>query len=166
MPLRVARSRRSGTWSRPGPLDFLDDPAQPPRGMSAKSGSRTPCLTRTLAPARSEGDRFALRAGHGSLLGGQPARSPGMYGINPSATPPLKLPLQMPGVHDEAVDLDHPGHRVVAHPAGQRPMRVGGADLQQGTDRLRLSLASALGDPNALSMAVSFMCGFRRLSSR
>src|SRR5271165_4044926 len=62
----------------------------------------------------------------------------------------LELPLQMPGVDDEAVDLDHPGDRVRVHPAGQCPMRIELPNLEHGADGLRFALAGAFADPERL----------------
>src|ERR1019366_8852054 len=47
----------------------------------------------------------------------------------------LKLPLQNPGIHDESVELDHPGHRVIVHLTAQRPCRVHRAYLEHLGDQ-------------------------------
>src|SRR5947209_10459950 len=57
MPLRVARSQATRYVVSPlARSTSLTVPAQPPSGMSAKSGSRTPCLTHTLSPTSKRGD--------------------------------------------------------------------------------------------------------------
>src|SRR5271157_3599128 len=56
----------------------------------------------------------------------------------------------MPGVHDEAVDLDHPGDRVRVHLAGQCPMMIELPNLEHGADGLRFALAGAFADPERL----------------
>src|SRR5436309_13120736 len=51
MPRRVARSQAIRYVTSPSACSTsVTVPAQPPSGMSGKSGSRTPYLTRTLAP--------------------------------------------------------------------------------------------------------------------
>src|SRR4051812_49127611 len=62
----------------------------------------------------------------------------------------LNLSLQTPGVNDEAVDLDHPGHRTLLDPLPQHPVKVELANLEQVTDGLRLALACAFGHAERL----------------
>src|SRR5260370_27876282 len=42
----------------------------------------------------------------------------------------LNLSLQSPGVHHEAVDLDHPGHRAFLDQPAQHPVEVELANLE------------------------------------
>ena len=56
----------------------------------------------------------------------------------------------MPGVDDQAVDLDHPDQRILVHPAGQRPFGVEAVDLEQVPDRHRLGRPGGLRDPESL----------------
>src|SRR5436309_286877 len=55
----------------------------------------------------------------------------------------LNLPLQVAGVHHEAVDRDHPGHRTLLDALTEHPPEVELAYLEEVTDGLRLALASA-----------------------
>src|SRR5438067_989475 len=64
MSRRVARSQAMRYVTSPSARSTsLTVPAQPPSGMSGKSGSRTQDLTRTLAPiwSRAESDGFLGR---------------------------------------------------------------------------------------------------------
>src|SRR5271166_1545815 len=56
----------------------------------------------------------------------------------------------MPGIDDQAVNLDHPGHRILPHPAGQRPFGVEGVSLEQVTYRLGLGGPRGLRDSHPL----------------
>src|SRR4051794_15622027 len=62
----------------------------------------------------------------------------------------LNLSLQTPGVHDEAVHLDHPGRRTLLDAPAQHPAEVELANLEQVTDGLRLALAGAFGHAERL----------------
>src|SRR5271166_4428705 len=56
----------------------------------------------------------------------------------------------MPGIDDQAVNLDHPGHRVLIHTARQRPFRVERVSLEQVTYRLGLGRPRGLRDSHPL----------------
>src|SRR5208337_4624662 len=112
-------------------------------------------------------DRSFFRVRHGSLLGGIVRSFAGDVGDQAFLKGDLlEHSWACSDVRHEAIDLHHPDHRAVVHATRQRPMMIELRNLEHGADGFRFALAGAFAHPKALSMAVSFMCGFRLLSSR
>src|ERR1051325_11056633 len=62
----------------------------------------------------------------------------------------LKLPFENSGIHKKAIELNHPGHRILLDSTAKRPCWVHRPDFQHRADRFRLPLASAFRDTKCL----------------
>ena len=58
----------------------------------------------------------------------------------------LNVPWCVAHVHDKAIDLDHPDHRIVVHATRKCPLMIERVNLQHRADGLRLGLSRAFGD--------------------